>query len=285
MHMGEAETVGRRLVHGVLPGVQLLGIDRAHRPYRGVKEHFSVAWMLAGQVETWRRGHVRTYAAGAVIASRAGDVHSDRRILAPATYRIAAFEEELVGEVRAMLGLSTRGDVDIGEIDPRSPEAERVRNMQRALFAPHADSAEREEAAREGLRAVLGLTGQKRTRSEREAPACVRRAQDFMRERNYAGLRIQEAAAAAGIDSFRLIRAFRQHVGMSPYEWFTQLRIQRAKTLLAAGHTATDVAQQLGYCDQSQLHRHFRRIVGATPGAYAREVSAKLRAPRVEVRR
>ena len=32
-----------------------------------------------------------------------------------------------------------------------------------------------------------------------------------------------------------------------------------------------DVAQELGYCDQSQLHRHFRRIVGTTPGAYARE--------------
>jgi AraC-like DNA-binding protein len=60
---------------------------------------------------------------------------------------------------------------------------------------------------------------------------------------------------------------------MSPYEWLTQLRIQRAKTLLAAGHSATDVAQQLGYFDQSQLHRHFRRIVGTTPGAYARELS------------
>jgi AraC-like DNA-binding protein len=94
-----------------------------------------------------------------------------------------------------------------------------------------------------------------------------------MRERQDDGLRIQAAADAAGIDQFRLIRAFRQHVGMSPYEWLTQLRIQRAKTLLAAGHTATDVAQQLGYFDQSQLHRHFRRIVGTTPGAYARELS------------
>jgi AraC-like DNA-binding protein len=274
MRMGDAETLGRRRVHAVLPGVQLMGIDRASSPHRGVKEHFSVASMLAGHVETWRRGRVQTYVAGAVIASRAGDVHSDRRIVSPATYRIAAFDEELVVQAREALGVPPRGEVELDEIDARSPEAERVRQMHRTLFAANVELAEQEEAARDGLRALLGLASQhRRTREPHEAPAFVRRAQDFIRERHDAGLRIQDAADAAGIDQFRLIRAFRQHVGMSPYEWFTQLRIQRAKTLLAAGHSATEVAQQLGYCDQSQLHRHFRRIVGMTPGAYAREVS------------
>jgi AraC-like DNA-binding protein len=31
-----------------------------------------------------------------------------------------------------------------------------------------------------------------------------------------------------------------------------------------------DIAQQVGLYDQSQLNRHFRRIVGTTPGQYAR---------------
>jgi AraC-like DNA-binding protein len=254
----------------------LTGIDRGRNRHRGVKEYFSVTWMPAGHVDTWRRGRVRTYVAGAVIASREGDVHSDQRIVSPVTYRIAAFDADLVLQARAALGLSTRGEIAIGDVDPRSPEAERVRRMQRTLFAPNVDVAQQEEAARDGLNAVLEYARQRRAPSEpHEAPAFVRRAQDFIRERMDAVLRIQDAADAAGIDSFRLIRAFRQHVGMSPYEWFTQLRIQRAKTLLAAGYTATDVAQQLGYCDQSQLHRHFRRVVGVPPGAYAREVSRK----------
>ena len=274
--MDEAEPVARRFVHAVLPGVQLMGIDCARNPHRGVKEHFSVAWMLAGQVETWRRGRVRTYVAGAIVASRAGDVHSDRRIVNPPTYRIAAFDAELVQEVRAALGTHSRGNIEVGEIDPRSLEAARVRHMHRTLFAANVEAAEQEQAARDGLYALLGLENRHRRPSEpHEVPAFVRRAQDFMRERQHAGLRLQDAADAAGIDAFRLIRAFRQHVGMSPYEWLTQLRIQRAKTLLATGHTATEAAQQLGYCDQSQLHRHFRRIVGTTPGAYAREVSRK----------
>jgi AraC-like DNA-binding protein len=294
MRTGEAETGSKRLTTPAVPGVHLMAIDRARTPHRGVKEHFSVAWMLAGRVDTWRRGHTRTYAAGAIIASQAGDVHSDRRIASPVTYRIAAFEAEYVLQARAALGLSTQGDLELGEIDPRSPAAERVRNMQRILFASDALVAEQEEAIADGLRVLVGhapdrrvlvghapdrrvLVGHAPDRrvlvEPREPPLFVRRAQDFMRERQHDGLRIQDAAEAAGIDQFRLIRAFRQHVGMSPYEWLTHLRIQRAKALLAAGVTATDVAQQLGYCDQSQLHRHFRRIVGTTPGAYARELS------------
>ena len=52
----------------------------------------------------------------------------------------------------------------------------------------------------------------------------------------------------------------------------TQLRIVRAKELLAAGVKPSDIAPQVGLYDQSQLNRHFRRIVGTTPAQYARRV-------------
>lgn len=274
MRTAEVEIGSKRLAGTAVPGVQLMSIDRTRRLYRGVKQHFSVAWMLAGRADIWRRGRTRTYAAGAIFASRAGDVHSDRSIACPVTYRIATFEAEHLLQARAALGLPIQGDLDIGEIDARAPEAERVRNMHRTLFASSAVIAAQEEATHEGLCALIRLARHRRAPSEpREAPAFVRRAQDFMRTHQHDQLRIQDAAEAAGIDQFRLIRAFRQHVGMSPYEWLTHLRMERAKALLAAGHTAADVAQQLGYFDQSQLHRHFRRIVGTTPGTYARAVS------------
>jgi len=275
MRMANPDAGSKRIAGTAVPGVHLMGIDHTSRLYRGVKEHFSVAWMLSGRADIWRRGRTRAYAAGAIIASRVGDVHNDRQIATPVSYRIAMFDPEHVQRARTALGLPVHRELDIGEIDPRAPDAERVRNMHRTLFASRAEVAEQEEAIQGGLTALISLSRAVQPRELHEAPAFVRRAQDFMREHQHDGLRLADAAQAAGIDQFRLIRAFRQHVGMSPYEWLTHLRIQRAKLLLAAGHTASDVAQQLGYCDQSQLHRHFRRIVGATPGAYAREVSRR----------
>ena len=48
------------------------------------------------------------------------------------------------------------------------------------------------------------------------------------------------------------------------------LRVSRARELLRAGVHVAEAAQAVGFYDESQLHRHFRRIVGVTPGAYAR---------------
>ncbi len=42
--------------------------------------------------------------------------------------------------------------------------------------------------------------------------------------------------------------------------------------MLAAGHSAADVAAALGYFDQSQLNRHFRQELGTSAGGYARAV-------------
>lgn len=276
MRMVEAETGHKRIASAAVPGVELMGIDHMRAPHRCVKERFSVAWMLAGRAVIVRGGRTRSYEAGAILVSQMGDVHNDRRIDSPLSYRIASFDDTFVKQARASLGLSVRGDLALGEIDTKSPQAESIRRMHRTLFSPDALVAQQEEAIGDGLRALLALA-QKRCppAGPREAKQLVRRAQDFMRERRDDALRIQDAATAAGVDQFRLIRAFKQHVGMSPYEWLTHLRIQRAKALLVKGHTAADVAQQLGYCDQSQLHRHFRRIVGTTPGAYARALSVR----------
>ena len=77
-------------------------------------------------------------------------------------------------------------------------------------------------------------------------------------------------AKHAALDKFHLVRAFRSAVGLPPYEYLTYLRVSRARELLRGGALVAEVAQAVGFYDESQLHRHFRRIVGVPPGVYAR---------------
>lgn len=42
--------------------------------------------------------------------------------------------------------------------------------------------------------------------------------------------------------------------------------------MLVTGRSVAEVAATLGYCDQSQLNRHFRRVLGMSAGAYAKTV-------------
>ena len=98
----------------------------------------------------------------------------------------------------------------------------------------------------------------------------MRRARGFLHETLAEKVTLDDLAEHALLDKFHLVRAFRAEVGLPPYEYLTYLRISRAKELLRRGALVAEVAQAVGFYDESQLHRHFRRIVGVPPGVYAK---------------
>ncbi|MEW5774607.1 MAG: AraC family transcriptional regulator [Thermodesulfobacteriota bacterium] len=79
---------------------------------------------------------------------------------------------------------------------------------------------------------------------------------------------LEELAGVAGLSSGHLVRTFRSVLGLPPHAYQNQLRVERAKGLLAAGLPIAQVAQDTGFTDQSHFHRTFRRFVAATPGQY-----------------
>lgn len=79
-----------------------------------------------------------------------------------------------------------------------------------------------------------------------------------------------ELAEVAGVHPGTLLRRFRLEVGLAPYEYLVARRIDLARQLLLAGRPIAEVAMRAGFADQSHLHRHFKRIVGVTPGRFVR---------------
>lgn len=54
------------------------------------------------------------------------------------------------------------------------------------------------------------------------------------------------------------MRTFRRSIGLSPYAYLTQIRVEAAKKLLNEGASIADVASDIGFTDQSHLTRHFK---------------------------
>ena len=48
------------------------------------------------------------------------------------------------------------------------------------------------------------------------------------------------------------------------------VRIRHAERLIAAGKPLAEVSAETGFSSQSHLTRHFKRLIGVTPGQYAR---------------
>src|SRR5882724_12223297 len=67
---------------------------------------------------------------------------------------------------------------------------------------------------------------------------------------------------------FRFATVFRQEVGIPPHQYLCYLRIRRAQSLLRHGAPLTEAALETGFCDQSHLTRHFKRLCGVTPGQF-----------------
>lgn len=98
----------------------------------------------------------------------------------------------------------------------------------------------------------------------------VARARDLLHERALGEIRLEHLACEAGFSPFHLARSFTAHMGVAPHTYQLHLRVGHAKALLAEGLAPAETAARTGFCDQSHLGRHFRRLVGVTPGAYAR---------------
>ena len=98
----------------------------------------------------------------------------------------------------------------------------------------------------------------------------VRRAREFLHAHMAETVTLGELAAASGLSMFRLARAFKAQVGLAPHAYQVQLRVLRARRLLAGGRPIAAVAAECGFYDQAHLTAQFKRHTGVTPGAYLR---------------
>nr|WP_240964000.1 AraC family transcriptional regulator [Streptomyces sp. C1-2] len=103
-------------------------------------------------------------------------------------------------------------------------------------------------------------------------PRALRHVREMLHSHLNTNITLDDLAAVAGCSKRHLIRSFRQAYGVPPHQYRTLLRLAGAKSMLIAGLSVAETAAELGYCDQSQLNRHFRRRFGMSAGGYARAV-------------
>ncbi|WP_084558165.1 AraC family transcriptional regulator [Hamadaea tsunoensis] len=79
---------------------------------------------------------------------------------------------------------------------------------------------------------------------------------------------LADLGRTVGAGARTLSRLFHDELGMTFYEWRTQLRIYRALVLLAEGHDITNTAHACGWSNPSSFIAAFTAVIGTTPGRY-----------------
>jgi AraC-like DNA-binding protein len=105
--------------------------------------------------------------------------------------------------------------------------------------------------------------------------SAVERARVLLQSRPTQSLELPEIATVAGTSVSHLVRSFSRVVGLPPQRYHLQVRLAHARRLLAEGQTASWVAYECGFADQSHLNRRFKECHGLTPGAFQVQYQAK----------
>lgn len=88
--------------------------------------------------------------------------------------------------------------------------------------------------------------------------------QDFERK-----LTIADLENYTGISKMTLIRMVKKHTGMTPMQYRTARKMERAVYFLQVPEmTIKEIAYRLGYCSQFYFTEEFKRLMGYSPTAY-----------------
>ncbi|QHA05496.1 helix-turn-helix domain-containing protein [Streptomyces broussonetiae] len=104
--------------------------------------------------------------------------------------------------------------------------------------------------------------------AHRPDPVLAGRLRELLDARVEDGVALQEAARLLHAHPAHLVRAFSGAYGIAPHQYLVSRRVGRARRLLLDGRAPGEVAVATGFCDQAHLTRHFKKLVGVTPGRY-----------------
>ena len=95
----------------------------------------------------------------------------------------------------------------------------------------------------------------------------------MIQKRLLSDLSLADVAKLSGLSYVQFIRRFKAYSGRTPSEYLNDMRIQRAKTLLAdTGSMIREVAEACGFSDEYYFSNFFKKQTGYSPSAFRKTI-------------
>jgi AraC family transcriptional regulator len=100
----------------------------------------------------------------------------------------------------------------------------------------------------------------------------LQRVIDYIKANLTQDLSILELATLTRMSESHFSRSFKQSIGIAPYQYLMQQRVEKAKQLLKQREISiSSIALDCGFANQTHLTKVFRQLTGVTPKAYRKQ--------------
>lgn len=97
----------------------------------------------------------------------------------------------------------------------------------------------------------------------------VRQVLEYINEHLSQEIKLSDLAQLLGMSQYHFSHLFKQAIGVAPYQYLIQQRIERAKQLLKqTDQSILEIALECGFNSHSHLSKQFRQLTRITPKAY-----------------
>ncbi|WP_310829181.1 helix-turn-helix transcriptional regulator [Paenibacillus pedocola] len=101
----------------------------------------------------------------------------------------------------------------------------------------------------------------------------VERAKEMMMGSLNQVLKLEDLSNEFGISKFQFIRGFKQHAGISPYQFFLNCKVEYAKRSIEQTKDIYAAVAECGFFDLTHLNRHFKSMFGVTAYEYMSQLN------------
>ncbi|WP_442939323.1 AraC family ligand binding domain-containing protein [Nonomuraea sp. SYSU D8015] len=211
-----------------------------HVYHRHSHETYSFGVTETGAQSFTCRGAAHTSAAGMVMAFNPDDAHDGHAANTLGfTYRMLHIGPELVSAALSdVTGHRTGLPLFTAPVVRDAPLATALRALHAALLDDGATALRRDELLTATISRIVHRAASRRlpgpARPGRSA-TIARQARQLLDDRMTEDLTIEDLARATGASRYAVYRAFQAEYGLPPSDYQRQLRLRRARTLIAAG--------------------------------------------------
>lgn len=97
----------------------------------------------------------------------------------------------------------------------------------------------------------------------------LEQSRDYLHARFETAVSLDDVATAIHLSPFHFARSFKRLYGITPHAYLTNLRLERAKTLLrASNQSVTDICLAVGFHSLGSFSSLFQKRIGLSPTAY-----------------